>query len=93
MYRERGERGVKTGSRRVHAGGGANHPEGRQSLPVANQEGDRWEAGLNRKYSGRRSREAVCSPSLDVPPECVEVGCCTHTRCKQVRAIEQDGGD
>jgi len=88
VRRERRERGVKLGSRRVYAGRGADHPERRQPLPVFDQEGYGWEAGFNREYPRGCSREAVCSPSLDISPECIEAGCRAHTRCKQIRAVE-----
>jgi len=84
---------VETGRGRVNAGGGADYPERRQPLSVTDQEGDRREAGLHREYPRGRGREAVCGPSLDVSPECVEAVCRTHARCEQVRAIEEDGSD
>ena len=52
MGRKGRERGVKAGCRWVQARGGADHPESCQSLPVGDQGGDRWEAGLHREYPG-----------------------------------------
>jgi len=84
---------VKSGCCRVHARRGADHPERRQPLPVTDQEGDGGEAGLHREYPRGRRREAVCGPSLDVLPECIEAVCRTHARCEQIRAVKEDGGD
>jgi len=88
MRRERRARGVKSGSCRVHSRRGADHPGRRQPLPVFYHEGDGWEAGFNRKYSGGRGREAICGPSLDISPECIDAVRRTHTRCKEIRAVE-----
>jgi len=83
---------VKSGRCRVHTRRGADHPERRQPLSVADQEGDGGESGLHREYPCGRGREAVCGPSLDVSPECIEAVCRTHARRKQIRAVQEDGG-
>jgi len=88
MRRECGERGVEAGRCRVHARRGAYHPERRQPLPVYDQEGDGWEARLHREYPSGGGRETVCGPPLDLAPERVEAGCCAHTGCEQIRAVE-----
>jgi len=88
MGQKRRERGVKAGRCWVHARGGADQPESCQSLPVGDQEGDRWEAGPHREYPGGRSREAVCDPPLDLTPERIEARCRSHAGCEQVRAVE-----